>query len=290
MAKSGGFLYLLGVAWFTASLIIGVTNDVVTKFLEKEYAVAQVVCLRYAFATLSLAIVFFWQRKISPSAFFRISKLHLVRAVLLLLGIGLYCHGLQKLPIATVVALNFAIPIFTMIFARIFLGEKVCLKNVVATVCGFVGIFVILGTRLELMEPAAALLLLSSVMFASLDTINKRFVTGEGVFAMVFYTAYVTFLLSVPFACARWTWPSWTDICLFAVLGIGANLLLYCILKSFELVKISAIAPLRYLEFILTAMAGFLVFGEIPTWKTVIGSLIIISSTIYIAMNNVVDG
>jgi drug/metabolite transporter (DMT)-like permease len=102
---------------------------------------------------------------------------------------------------------------------------------------------------------------------------------------MVFYTATVTFFLSIPFALCGWLCPSPRDICLSAALGVGANLLLYCLLKAFERVNVSATAPFRYVEFALTVLAGFLFFGEIPEKSTVIGSLVIITTSAYVVLS-----
>ena len=40
------------------------------------------------------------------------------------------------------------------------------------------------------------------------------------------------------------------------MLGAGANLLLYCLLKSFSLVDASALAPFRYTELMFSAAVG----------------------------------
>ena len=74
---------------------------------------------------------------------------------------------------------------------------------------------------------------------------------------------------------SRW-WVSWK------LLGAGANVLLYCLLKSFSLVDASALAPFRYTELMWSAAVGFLVFGEIPAVSTLIGAAVIIPSTLYV--------
>lgn len=280
--KEGNPGYFRGVGWFTLSLVVGVTNDVLMKFLGNGYEPMQIVCLRYFFASLSIWVMFS-RRKGFKMSFFSMPKLHVIRAIFLLSAIASYCFALGKLPIAVVSSLNFSIPIFTLIFARIFLSERIGIGSAVATIIGFLGICVVLNpSAVSFFTTAAWTLLLSPVLFASLDVINKKFVCGEGIFQMVFYTATVTFFLSIPFALHGWVWPSLLSLCLFAALGVGANLLLYCMLKSLELVKVSSVAPLRYVEFILTVLVGFLIFGEIPSKSTVIGSLAIITSSVYI--------
>ncbi|MDR2603674.1 MAG: DMT family transporter [Puniceicoccales bacterium] len=274
--------YLCGITWFLLSITIGVANDTLMKFLGAEYSLAQIVCFRYGFATLFLALLGVSGKNIG-SMFMRMPRLHIIRAIFLLVAMSLYCHGLHKLPIATVMSLNFVIPLFTLIFARIFLKEKIRLDSIIATIVGFGGVYYIFEPKNEEFATLAAmLLLLSSMLFAALDIINKKFVTNEGVFQMVFYTATMTFIFALPFALFRWIVPSLRDIVLFAMLGGGANLLLYCILRAFERVNVSTVAPFRYLELILATGIGFFLFNEVPSKNTIWGSLVIITSTTYI--------
>jgi drug/metabolite transporter (DMT)-like permease len=277
--------YFQGIAWFLMSLVICVSNDVLMKFLSREYAIGQILCLRYAFATAFLVAVS--PTRVNLVKFTkRVPRLHVVRAIFLLSAMALYCRGLSRLPIAAVDSLNSVIPMFTLIFAHAFLREKIGKGNMIATILGFVGSLVVCEpTNAQFNTSAAVTLLASSALFAGLDVINKKFVSSEGVSPMVFYTAALTFVFSLPLAVFWWVWPSPTDICLFAALGAGANLLLHCLLKTFEKVDVSAVASLRYVELVLAALAGFAVFGEVPSKSTVVGSLIIISSTLYIVLS-----
>jgi drug/metabolite transporter (DMT)-like permease len=69
---------------------------------------------------------------------------------------------------------------------------------------------------------------------------------------------------------------------LFCLLGVGANLLMFCILKSFSHIDVSATAPLRYVELILASIFGYLFFGERITSNMLLGAVIIIPSMIYL--------
>ena len=66
------------------------------------------------------------------------------------------------------------------------------------------------------------------------------------------------------------------------MLGCGGNLILYCLLKAFAATEASAIAPFRYIELILSAGLGIVVFNEIPTLALCLGSLIIIPCTLFL--------
>lgn len=67
----------------------------------------------------------------------------------------------------------------------------------------------------------------------------------ESFWAMIFYTALFTTLICAYPAWMVWVAPSAMQCLMLAILGGGANGLLYCLLKSFSLVDASALAPFR---------------------------------------------
>ena len=272
--------FAVGILWFFAHQLIGVGNDVIMKYTGSTLSVAQVVFLRFAFATLTMLPVMF----LSGMDSFKTDRvpLHVARSVLLACGIALYCKGLAAAPIAVVTTLNFTIPLFTLVMARVFLKETVDATRWIGTLAGFAGVMVVMQPGGAAFNPAWLVVLLSAAMFASLDVLNKVFVGKESFWAMIFYTALFTTCISAVPAAMAWVTPTAAQLGLLAILGAGANLLLFCLLKSFSLVDASALAPFRYTELMWSAAVGFLVFGEIPAATTLIGAAVIIPSTLYV--------
>jgi len=58
-------------------------------------------------------------------------------------SVRLYCKGLAIAPIAVVTTLNFTIPLFTLVMARIFLKETVDKTRWIGTLAGFAGVMVV---------------------------------------------------------------------------------------------------------------------------------------------------
>ena len=272
--------FAVGILWFFAHQLIGVGNDVIMKYTGSTLGVAQVVFLRFAFATLTMLPVML----LSGLDSFKTDRvpLHVARSVLLACGIALYCQGLAIAPIAVVTTLNFTIPLFTLVMARVFLKETVDATRWIGTLAGFAGVMVVMRPGGAAFNPSWLVVLLGACAFAALDVLNKVFVGKESFWAMIFYTALFTTVISAVPALGAWVVPTTTQLGLLAILGAGANVLLYCLLKSFSLVDASALAPFRYTELMWSAAVGFLVFGEIPAVSTLIGAAVIIPSTLYV--------
>ena len=133
--------FVAGIMWFFAHQLIGVGNDVIMKYTGSTLGVAQVVFLRFFFATITMLPVMLASGKDS----FKTDRipLHIARSVLLAAGIALYCQGLAIAPIAVVTTLNFTIPLFTLVMARIFLKETVDATRWIGTLVGFAGVMVV---------------------------------------------------------------------------------------------------------------------------------------------------
>lgn len=272
--------YFIGVFWFLCSIIIGVANDIVTKKLGKNINSFEIVFFRFFFGTIALIPFII---KVGKKSLYSSNKIiHVIRGTLLFGGIWIWTHSLNNIHVATATVINFTIPIFVLILAKIILNEKVGSARAVATLIGFVGVFIV-AFKPEAIDITAVVLLLASFMFALLDVVNKKYVVKESMIAMIFYSNIITMLCSVPFIINEFVTPSNEDFLLLIVLGVGANLLLYCLLKAFSMADASALVPFRYFEILFSGYFGYLFFGEIPGFNTLLGSLLIIPSTLFIS-------
>lgn len=274
--------YVLGIGWYLLHFVVGLLNDGLMKFLGDSFPPFQIAFLRFTAAAAVLLPVMLLAGK---EAFKTVSPwMHIVRGVLLALGMGLWCTGLRVMPFASCVVVNNTMPFFTMLFATVLLSEKVSKERWLASITGFVGLVLVFNPTAATFQPQSFVLLLSAMCFAMLDIFNKKYSVAESTLPMLFYGSVATALVSSPRAWATWVPVTATQYWLFGALGIGANLLLFCLLKAFHYVDASATCPYRYMEFVLSALFGFLFFGEMPGASTFWGSCIILPSVIYCAM------
>ena len=278
-ASAAAAPFAVALLWYLAHQIVGVGNDVIMKFVGTSLHAAQVVFLRFAFAALSMLPFM-----IANPSTFKTDRvpLHVARSVILLGAIGLYVYGLSIAPIAAVTTLNFTIPIFTLLLAMMFLSEKVDAGRWLATAAGFAGVAMVLRPSNAAFDPRWLSVLGSALLFAGLDVLNKVFIGKESFWARIFYTAAITAILAAVPAALVWTAPTAMQLGLLIVLGGGANLLLFCLLKAFSLVDVSALAPYRYLELLLSILVGYIFFAEIPATSTIAGALAIVPATAFI--------
>ncbi|WP_240627089.1 EamA family transporter [Candidatus Aquarickettsia rohweri] len=108
--------------------------------------------------------------------------------------------------------------------------------------------------------------------------------TKEKMLCMLFYSSlFTTIILFIPLL-NGFKVPTSKDIFYFTILGIGSNLILFCILKAFDTVKASVLAPLRYIELIFSIILGYFIFNDIPSYNMLIGASIIIPTSLYVIL------
>ena len=279
---SASQVYFTGIGWYLMHFVVSIGNDGIMKFLGENLPPFQIVFLRFAAAALVLLPVLAIQGK---SAFksARLS-MHAGRGALLALGIGLWCYGLSIMPFASCVVINNTMPFFKMLFAQLILGEKVGKQRWLASLAGFIGCVIVFNPTAATFKPESLVLLLSACCFAMLDIFNKKYTTSETVTSMLFYGALATAAISAVRAIPAWVPVTGSQMALIGCLGVGANFLLFCLLRAFKYVDASATCPYRYTEFVLSAIVGFFLFKEMPSKSTFFGSCIILPSVIYTAL------
>ncbi|WP_341748160.1 DMT family transporter [Candidatus Tisiphia endosymbiont of Dascillus cervinus] len=272
--------YFVGIGWFILSLISSVTNDIIAKYLGLRLHSFEVACFRFFFSALILVpfILYYGKQTLTTNRPF----IHIARGVLLFFGMTSWTYGLSIAPVTTATVISLATPLFTLVLAVFFLNENIIWQRWAATLFGFIGIVITLRPHASDFNPQILIFVLAAIAFAMLDIINKKFVVKESMISMLFYSALVTSLVSIPPSIMYWQTPTSSEFILLFTLGAGGSLILFFLLKAFSLVDATATAPYRYLELIISASAGYLVFNEIPENSTLYGALIIIPATLFI--------
>ena len=104
---------------------------------------------------------------------------------------GIYAVHHMRLADATV--LTFTIPLWSILFAAFFLGEKVRLRRSIATIVGFAGVLIMVQPQTGI-EPAALVALLAAILATGAITTMKSLTGTEPTERIVFY-----FLLTTSF-------------------------------------------------------------------------------------------
>ena len=254
--------------------------DLIIKWSE-HYPLGQVLFFRGFFG---MVIYFFIMPRNRFRNFYYTKRagLHFLRCLIGLIALIAIFIALRNLPLATVVSISFAAPIFTTIFSIFFLSEKVGFYRWLAVLIGFIGIIVITEPGFDSLNiyyiyPIIFCLGLSYVAIAI-----RQLSTTEPVWLISLnFSAVITLasLFTIPFG---WIMPDVKDLlllCMIGFLGGFANLWLS---QSFKFSEVSLVSPLKYLALIFAIIFGYLIWNEVPTIKTLLGALLVVASSLII--------
>lgn len=279
--------HFVGISWFILGLFISSVNDTIARYLSIDISPLQISFFRFLFGTLSLVPFICYKGSLSIKT--SRPMVHIIRGTLLTVSIFLWIKGLGNGQVVTATIISFTIPIFLLIMAPIFLKEKLSMKLWFFAIFGLIGIIVTLNPHSVNLNINVLLLVIAAILFASLDIINKKYIIKETMLSMLFYSSVTTTLLSlIPVLIhIKSRQPLiMIDLLYLIVLGAGNNLVLFCLLNTFYLIKVSKVAPFRYLELLISILLGYFVFKELPTTHTYLGALIIINSSLYIVQKS----
>ena len=269
-----GFLYMfLSVCAFSVM-------DLIVKWSD-NYPLGQVIFFR-GFFGLVLYYFVIPKERLRDFYFTKRPMLHFSRCFFGLMALLSIFTALRNLPLATVVSISFAAPIFTTIFSIFFLSEKVGYFRWLAVFVGFVGIIIISEPGLSSLNvyyifPVIFVLGMSYVAISI-----RQLSSTEPVWLIsLYFSAAITLagLFTIPYG---WLMPNLTDLILLSLIGIFGGVANLWLSQSYKFSEVSLVTPLKYLALVFAIIFGYFIWDEIPTIKTLVGATLVITSSVII--------
>jgi len=270
-----------GMLWAAlAGLMLSSLNAIV-RSITLDLDVYQSLFLRYGFG---MVVMLPWVLRNPASYRPKDIKGQFWRGIVHTLGLTLWFTALPHISLADMTALGFTGPIFIMLGAAWFLGEKMRADRWVAALLGFAGVLVVVGPQLSGSGGVYTLVMLaSSPMFAASFLITKALTRYESPSVIVFWQALTVSLFGLPMAIYGWQSPTLMQWISFLVAGVLGSVGHYCLTRGFRAADISATQSLRFLDLVWATLLGWLVFSDVPRTTTLLGALVIMLSTLWIA-------
>ena len=269
-----GFLYMF------LSIIGFSLMDVIVKW-SVDYPVGQVLFFRGFFGII---FYFFIIPRERLHDFYKTKRpgLHSLRCLAGLIAIIAIFIALRKLPLATVVSISFAAPIFTTIFSIFLLSEKVGIYRWLAVLVGFIGILIITEPGISNLNIYYIFPIIFCLGLSYVAITIRQLSTTEPVWLISFYFSLSIMLLSFLTIPQGWIMPSFNHLILLSLVGIFGGVANLWLSQSYKYSEVSLVTPLKYLALVFAIFFGYFIWGEVPTIKTLIGACLVIISTLII--------
>ena len=78
------------------------------------------------------------------------------------------------------------------------------------------------------------------------------------------------------------------DLILLSFIGVFGGVANLWLSQSYKFSEVSLVTPLKYLALVFAIIFGFFIWGEVPTFKTLAGALLVIISSVIIFRREII--
>lgn len=193
--------------------------------------------------------------------------------------VGLLCnfYAIDKLVLADANMLNKLSPFFAIVFSIFLLSERPTAVQVLSVFAAFVGSAFIIKPSLGGYAVFPAIVGATGGMGAGLAYTFVRYLGGKGEnsFRIIFFFSAFSSLVCIPFMLADFEPFSLKSLIFLICAGISASVGQFGITKAYVCAPAKEISVYDYTQVLFAALFGFLIFGQIPDFLSVIGYCLI---------------
>jgi len=189
-------------------------------------------------------------------------KQHIIRNLTHFGGQYGWFLGLSLLPLATVFALEFTVPLWTAIIAAIFLKERLTFKKVSAILLGLMAVAIIVNPGNELFDYSSFIVLAAAIFYALAYVSSKSLTNTEHPMTMLFYMCLIQLPMGLALTFLNWHTPDLIQWGWLLLVGTTALTAHYCIARAMQLSEVSIVVTLDFLRLPLIALVGIVFYAE----------------------------
>ncbi len=270
----------LGLGYMFGGMFLFAAADAIAKLLTQSLPAIQIVWSRQCGLLLGILIVIaIHGLKVLHTTQ---PKLQIGRGVLAATSATLFIMGVSYVPLADAVAITFVAPFMVTVMGAVILGEPVGIRRWSAVTIGFIGTLIVIRPGFGVVHPAAFLVIIAATAFALRQILSRVLAGGDNISTTIAYTAIVSWsLLSIPLPFV-WQMPATTlEVILLISIAVLAACAETLVIMALGAAQAVVVAPVQYSLLIWGTMYGFLVFGQLPDFWTLIGALIIVATGLY---------
>jgi drug/metabolite transporter (DMT)-like permease len=192
-------------------------------------------------------------------------------------GQNLWFYAITVSPLALVFALEFTSPLWTMLLAALFLGERMTRVKALAGALGFAGVLLVVQPGAAPLSSGMVTAALAAIMFATTAIFTKKLTATETITCIMFWLTAIQLVLglltsgidgeiTVPsLATAPW-------VVLIGIAGLAAH---FCLTTALSMAPASVVMPMDFARLPAIAVVGMLFYDEPLAWGVLLGAALI---------------
>ena len=216
-------------------------------------------------------------------------KLLLFRGVVGFLALACFYHSVVHLPLADATVIQYTNPVFAAILAAAVLGERVRRREALSVLVSLVGVVMVtrpsflFGAAAQRIQPLDVGIGLAGAVFSAVAYVTIRRLRAEHPMVIVFYFTLVSVIGSLPAAFHDAVWPTPVEWLILLGVGVTTQIGQVSLTRGLRLERAGKATAVAYLQVVFAALWGALFFAEIPDAGTLLGTALVIGSTLVVA-------
>lgn len=273
---------LLAAAWMTGAIVSLSSMAVAGRAVYPELDSFELLMYRSAIGMVILVVLGGATGSLGEVRTGRF-RLHLLRNIAHFVGQNLWFTALPLISLAQLFALEFTSPIWVVIFAILFAGERLSRARAVALALGFAGAIIVARPGVGGDPLGLALAAISAVGFAGAIVTTRLLTRSETTYCVLFWMTIMQTCMGV--VAAGWdgdiAWPSaaaWAWLALLGCAGLIANT---CLAKALAVAPAIVVTPMDFLRLPAIVVVGSVFYSEGIEPGVLLGAALIFSGNYF---------
>ncbi|OAN72683.1 peptide ABC transporter permease [Jannaschia sp. EhC01] len=275
-----------GIFWMLLTGLCFVAVTATVKMVGTDVPAIQSGFLRYALGLVFLIPMLPSVRRAKIDR--PLARLFLARGTAHAVAVSLWFFAMTRIPIADVTALNYLNPVYVIILAVLFLGERLGPYRIAAVAIAFIGTFVIIRPGFREIDLGHVTMLFTAIAMAGSYFLAKLASQRVAPEVVVFYLSLIVPSLLAPLALYVWVPVGWGDLGWLFLCAFFATIGHYTMTLAFRAAPLAVTQPITFLQLIWATALGVFVFAEPADAFVIAGGAMIIASISFITWREAV--
>ena len=264
---------LAAAAWMTGAIAAFTAMAIATRQINGAHDTFEILAYR---SMIGWAIIVAIAAALGRLGDVRTERLgsHVLRNIFHFTGQSLWFWAITLIPLAQVFALEFTSPIWVILLAPLFLGERLTRRKMLAAALGFAGVLIVAQPDFGRIEPGVLAAAAAAFFFASTTLMTKLLTKGEPILSILFWltlmqAVFGTVTMSV---FGTVTLPSLATLPWLVLIGISGITAHFSLTTALSLAPASTVVPVDFARLPIIALVGATFYDEPVEFSLFLGA------------------
>ena len=268
--------------WLLLGVLGGLGLDLCAKELLQSYTLGQFIFLRSLIGILILLAI---TPRFGGLAALKTREIkwHVIRAIFAVGAMFGFFFGLAHMPLVNALTLGYTAPLIVTALSAWFLGDRVGWRRWLAVSIGFLGVIVMLRPGSGEFSFAAAAVLVAAFCYACQAITARKLSNSESTISLSFWVIFGPLLVATAsLDTGTWLAPDTAGWVLFIGAATCSVVAWFGFVNGYRAVSPAHLAPIEYTALVGGAIAGYVIWDEVPDGWVITGAMIIIVSSLFV--------